>query len=57
MIEKYIGSVEVGKILGVSRMTINRWARNKKIPSIRANIQGERVRYFFIESEIRELII
>ncbi|WP_431308115.1 helix-turn-helix domain-containing protein [Deinococcus arenicola] len=56
MTDKFITSIEVGQILGISRMTVNRWARAGKLPCIKANEEGQRVRYMFIESTIKALV-
>ncbi len=53
--EKFITSTVVAKIAGVTPKTVNLWARLNKLPSIKANEGGKRVRYLFNESQIRTM--
>lgn len=54
--DNWITSKEVAEILEVSKMTVNRWARSGKIPAIKANMDGQRVRYLFNECLIRNMM-
>ncbi len=53
--ETYLTSGEVARMLNISRMTLNRRVRNNRIPVIRLNLEGQRVRYLFNENQIKAM--